>query len=78
MSGCEKTEAIAGVICALDHMNDLQNDCIALKRIHDAVKGYLHYQYFEHILRIIKVVLQEEKQHCSQCNNLHEKLCAVM
>ena len=44
MVGCEKTEVIAGVIGGLNHMNDLQN-CIVLTRIHDTIKGYLHYQY---------------------------------
>ena len=72
MVGCEKTELIAGVICGLTHMNDLQN-CIVLNKIRDIVnRNNVHYQYSDNLLMLIKTNLQEEKQYCSQCANLYD------
>ena len=72
MVGCEKTEVIAGVICGLTHMNDLQN-CTVLYKIHDMVKRNIaHYQHFDKLPVLIKAILQEEKQYCSQCAKLYD------
>ena len=72
MAGCEKTEVIARVICGLTHMNDLQN-CVVLNKIRDIVKKHnVHYQYSDNLLILIKAILPEEKQYCSQCANLYD------